>query len=156
MGRNTFSQHIIGTVLMENNHITGLDQSSGPSDSNNDHPQIESISENIDICNIEHKTYMPSRIPNFKNLTKFRDAEFRNSSFYFKNSPNIKHVFLSTHKGQLITYKGLCDIIRTYVLNKKLLTQDGLIICDDFLKKVCKTNMISFFELAKHFNSIIV
>jgi hypothetical protein len=141
---------------MENNHITGLDQSSGPPHSNNDYPQVECINESIDMCIIEQKKYTPTRIPNFKNLAKFRDAKFRNSSFYFKNSPIIKHVFLSIHKGQVITYKGLCDIIRTYVLSKKLLTQDGLIICDDFLKKVCKTNMISFFELATHFTSIIL
>jgi hypothetical protein len=141
---------------MENNHITGLDQSSGLSDSNNDHPQVEGISENIHICIIEHKKYTPTRIPNFKNLAKFRDAKFRNSSFYFKNSSAIKKLFLNTSKDCLITYKGLCDLIRRYIINKNLLTQDGLIICDDFLKNVCKTNMISFFELATHFTSIIL
>jgi hypothetical protein len=141
---------------MEKNHLTGLDQSFSPSDSNNDNPQLENVSESIDISIIENKKYIPSRIPNFRNLVKFRDAEFRNSSFYFKNSPIIKHAFLNTYKGQLITYKGLCDLIRKYALSKNLLTQDGLIICDEFLKNVCKTNMISFFELAKHFNSIIL
>jgi len=141
---------------MEKKQLTGLDRSSGPSDSNNDYPQVERINENIDICITENKTYVPSRIPNFKNLAKFRDASFRNSSFYFKNSPSIKHAFLSTNKGSIITYKGLCDIIRKYILSKNLLTHDGLIICDDFLKIVCKTNMISFFELATHFNSIIL
>jgi len=141
---------------MENNHLTGLDHSSGPSDSNNDYPQVESINESIDISIVEHKKYTPARIPNFKNLAKFRDAKFRNSLFYFKNSPGIKHIFLNANKGSLITYKGLCDLIRRYIINKNLLTRDGLIICDDFLKTVCKTNMISFFELATHFTSIIL
>ena len=129
---------------MENNHHIGLDLVSGPPDSNNDCPQM-----------VENKN-IPSRIPNFKNLAEFRDAKFRNSFFYFKQKPTNKHAFLNNNKGKLIKYKNLCGLIRQYTIDKKLVTEDGFIICDDFLKTVCKTNIISFFELAKHFSSIIL
>ena len=129
---------------MEKNHHIGLDQNSGPPDSNNDCPQV-----------VERKN-IPSIIPNFKNLVEFRDAEFRNSSFYFKEKPEFKHAFLNNNKGKIIKYKNLCRFIRQYIIDKKLVTEDGYIICDEFLKKVCKTNIISFFELAKYFTSIIL
>jgi hypothetical protein len=108
--------------------------------------QIEAVEKTIQETdritnNIEKlKKHVP-----FKPI-KLRDSEFRYQEF------NYRKPF-----GEgIVYYKDILKKIRLYICDKKLWLEEGLIKCDDLLKKYCESETTTFLKLAVALRRVLV
>ena len=77
---------------------------------------------------------------------KLRDSEFRHNEFLYKKP----------FGEGVIYYKDILKKIRIYICDQKLWLEEGLIKCDDLLKKYCESETTTFLKLAVALRRVLV
>lgn len=108
--------------------------------------QIEAVEKTIQetdrITNNIEK--LKTKVP-FKPI-KLRDSEFRHNEFLYRKPFGEGAVY----------YKDILKKIRLYICHNKLWLDEGLIKCDDLLKKYCESETTTFLKLAVALRRVLV
>jgi hypothetical protein len=91
------------------------------------------------------------------NTSSFYKSIFRNNVFKFADPPLISNPILESKKGTAIRFCDLCAMVRSYIYQNNLLTEDGTIKCDSFLKSIVENSeTTTFFKIVAGFRRILV
>lgn len=94
--------------------------------------------------------------PKKTSVREFASADWRTSVFQFHRKARIDNPLFKARAGTSISYADLCQLLRSYIIDRQLVLASGKIRCDPLLKALTGLDEASFFEIAKRFTSIVL
>lgn len=97
-----------------------------------------------------------SSSPKKTSVKQFASADWRATVFQFHRKARIDNPLFKARAGTSISYAELCQLLRSYIIERQLVLPSGRICCDHLIKALTGLEEASFFEIAKRFTSIVV